>query len=276
MLSAITIPCLACPLGAERRRHLPHPRQRPALDIVLAAPRGFCAGVQRAVTIVEQALQKFGAPVYVVHEIVHNHHVVARLQGLGAVFVDDLAHAEPSRPVIFSAHGVPRHVIEHAKQHNHFYIDATCPLVQKVHAEALYAQKHRQHIILIGHRGHVEVTGTLGQVDADSATLVENVQQAENLDLPTDRDYLCLSQTTLSLDDTKKIRAILSRRFPRLRFPPKEDICYATENRQNAVKQIAAMVDLVLVIGSTNSSNSARLKEVCACCGLQASLPHPR
>lgn len=236
-----------------------------SLTIFLASPRGFCAGVDRAIQIVEQALLKYGAPVYVRHEIVHNKYVVDGLRAKGAVFVEELdeipAHHQ-DRPVIFSAHGVPKSVPEDASKRNIFYIDATCPLVSKVHMEAERHYKFGHHIILIGHEGHPEVFGTMGQLPKGAVTLVETVEDVEMLDMSDKETLAFVTQTTLSVDDTADIVHALQRKFPNIIGPHKEDICYATTNRQDAVKEIAPMVDVMLVIGAPNSSNSNRLVEV--------------
>jgi 4-hydroxy-3-methylbut-2-enyl diphosphate reductase len=243
---------------------------RPALSILLAAPRGFCAGVDRAIQIVEQALAKWGAPVYVRHEIVHNAHVVKRLEAMGAIFVEELTECPDDRPVVFSAHGVPKVVPAEAARRQMTYVDATCPLVSKVHAEAQHHARNGLHILLIGHAGHPEVVGTMGQLDPGSMTLIETVQDAEDFQ-HTDPSHLAYAtQTTLSVDDTKDIVATLRRRFPQMAEPRKDDICYATTNRQDAVKAIAAEAQLVLVIGAANSSNSVRLKEVAVRSGAKA------
>ena len=241
----------------------PDAPSRPPLKILLTAPRGFCAGVDRAIKIVELALQKFGAPVYVRHEIVHNRHVVDTLKGKGAIFVEELDEIpETDAPVIFSAHGVPRSVPEDAKARRLFYLDATCPLVSKVHAEARVHHDNGLEIVLIGHAGHPEVVGTLGQLPPGAAALVETAQDAERL-APRDPTRLAyITQTTLSVDDTAAIVAILKARFPTIVGPRKEDICYATTNRQEAVKAIAARCDGLIVVGAPNSSNSLRLVEV--------------
>ncbi len=232
------------------------------LKIRLAAPRGFCAGVDRAIQIVEEALAKWGAPVYVRHEIVHNQHVVSRLERLGAVFVDELDACPDDRPVIFSAHGVPKAVPEAAQRRNMIYVDATCPLVSKVHVEADRHARAGRQILLIGHAGHPEVIGTMGQVPEGSMRLIETEADAEAVK-PDDPDNLAVvTQTTLSVDDTASILEILKRRFPNMVLPHKEDICYATTNRQEAVKVLGAESDLVLVIGADTSSNSKRLVEV--------------
>jgi 4-hydroxy-3-methylbut-2-enyl diphosphate reductase len=235
---------------------------RPPLHILLASPRGFGAGVDRAIQIVERALEKFGAPVYVRHEIVHNRHVVERLRAMGAVFVEELDQVPDDRPVVFSAHGVPKTVPAEARRREMIFLDATCPLVSKVHVEAERHHELGRHILLIGHAGHPEVVGTLGQLPPEAVTLIETVTDAEMVS-PPDPDHVAVAtQTTLSVDDTAEIAAVLKRRFPRLAAPHKEDICYATTNRQDAVKQIADDRDLVLVLGSQNSSNSLRLVEV--------------
>jgi 4-hydroxy-3-methylbut-2-en-1-yl diphosphate reductase len=236
---------------------------RPALKILLTAPRGFCAGVDRAIKIVEMALQKYGAPVYVRHEIVHNRHVVDTLKGKGAIFVEELDEIpETGAPVIFSAHGVPRSVPADAKARRLFYLDATCPLVSKVHAEARAHHENGLEIVLIGHAGHPEVVGTLGQLPPGTATLVETAQDAERLTPRDPKRLAYITQTTLSVDDTAAIVAILKARFPDIVGPKKEDICYATTNRQEAVKAIAARCDGLIVVGAPNSSNSLRLVEV--------------
>jgi 4-hydroxy-3-methylbut-2-en-1-yl diphosphate reductase len=235
---------------------------RPPLRILLASPRGFCAGVDRAIQIVERTLAKYGAPVYVRHEIVHNRFVVERLKARGAVFVEELDEAPSDRPVVFSAHGVPRAVPAEAERRGMLYLDATCPLVTKVHVEAQRHFEAGRHILLIGHGGHPEVVGTLGQLPEGAVTLIEDVADAERFQ-PADPERLAVAtQTTLSVDDTAEIAAVLRRRFPSMIAPHKEDICYATTNRQEAVKRLAADCDLVLVIGSRNSSNSQRLVEV--------------
>ncbi|HEV7353704.1 MAG TPA: 4-hydroxy-3-methylbut-2-enyl diphosphate reductase [Brevundimonas sp.] len=238
------------------------PLPRPALSIRMATPRGFCAGVDRAIQIVERALERFGAPVYVRHEIVHNKHVVERLRSLGAVFVKELDECPDDRPVVFSAHGVPKSVPAAAKARNLFFLDATCPLVSKVHVEAERHHAAGRHILLIGHAGHPEVVGTMGQLPAGAVSLIETVEDAETFQRPGDTPLAYATQTTLSLDDTAEIIAALKARFPELPDPHKEDICYATTNRQEAVKRLAEAADLVLVVGSPNSSNSARLVEV--------------
>ncbi|MFN4092704.1 MAG: 4-hydroxy-3-methylbut-2-enyl diphosphate reductase [Brevundimonas sp.] len=235
---------------------------RRPLTLRLATPRGFCAGVDRAIQIVERALEKYGAPVYVRHEIVHNRHVVERLRSQGAVFVRELDECPDDRPVVFSAHGVPKSVPAAAKSRQLFFLDATCPLVSKVHVEAERHHAAGRHIILIGHAGHPEVVGTMGQLPPGAISLVETIEDAEAFQRPGDQPLAYATQTTLSVDDTAGILAALKRRFPELPDPHKEDICYATTNRQEAVKRMGEGCDLVLVVGSQNSSNSARLVEV--------------
>ena len=246
---------------------------RPPLTILVAAPRGFCAGVDRAIKIVELALKKFGAPVYVRHEIVHNRHVVESLKAKGAIFVEELDEIpETNAPVIFSAHGVPKSVPAAAQTRNMFYLDATCPLVSKVHVEARAHHDEGLEIVLIGHAGHPEVIGTLGQLPAGAATLVETTQAAQSFQ-PRDPDRLAyITQTTLSVDDTAAIVSVLKARFPAIVGPRKEDICYATTNRQAAVKAIAPRCDAVIVVGAPNSSNSLRLVEVAERAGCQRAL----
>jgi len=230
--------------------------------ILLAAPRGFCAGVDRAIQIVEKSIEKYGAPVYVRHEIVHNRHVVTRLEQLGAIFVEELEDCPDDRPVVFSAHGVPKSVPAAALARNLTFLDATCPLVSKVHVEAEKHANAGHHILLIGHQGHPEVIGTMGQLPKGHITLIETEEDARGF-TPEDPDNLALvTQTTLSVDDTSNMIDILKQRFPSIALPYKEDICYATTNRQAAVKAIAKKCDLLLVIGSTSSSNSKRLVEV--------------
>mgnify|MGYP005708283881 FL=1 len=228
----------------------------------LAAPRGFCAGVDRAVRIVEIALEKFGAPVYVRHEIVHNRTVVDGLAAKGAVFVEELDEVPEGAPVVFSAHGVSRAVVAEAENRRMIAVDATCPLVTKVHIEARRHAAQKKHILLIGHAGHPEVEGTMGQVEAGEVTLIETAEDARKVTPPEDADLAFATQTTLSVDDTAEIISILQFRFPEITGPRGEDICYATTNRQNAVKHIAEHCDLVLVVGAENSSNSKRLVEV--------------
>ena len=230
--------------------------------IILAAPRGFCAGVDRAVRIVEVALEKYGAPVYVRHEIVHNKTVVDDLADKGAVFVQELDEVPKGAPVVFSAHGVAKAVVAEAKEHKMIAVDATCPLVTKVHIEAQRHAAQKRHILLIGHAGHPEVEGTMGQVATDEITLIETVEDAQNVMPPDDAALAFATQTTLSVDDTAAIISVLQFRFPDITGPRGEDICYATTNRQNAVKDMAKGLDLMLVIGAENSSNSQRLVEV--------------
>jgi 4-hydroxy-3-methylbut-2-enyl diphosphate reductase len=232
------------------------------LTLLLAAPRGFCAGVDRAIRIVELALQKYGPPIYVRHEIVHNRFVVERLERLGAVFIDELAQAPKDARVIFSAHGVPKSVPAEAQRRNLFYLDATCPLVSKVHVEAERHFRAGREIVLIGHAGHPEVEGTMGQLPAGAISLIETAADADHF-TPADASCIAyITQTTLSVDDTAEIVSILRRRFPAIAGPHREDICYATTNRQDAIKAVAPRADTVLVIGAPNSSNSMRLVEV--------------
>lgn len=236
--------------------------KREALTILLANPRGFCAGVDRAIKIVELALEKYGAPVFVRHEIVHNRHVVEDLERKGAVFVDELDEAPDDRPVIFSAHGVPKSVPAEAERRRMIYLDATCPLVSKVHHEAEHHFRAGQRIIMIGHSGHPEVVGTMGQLPEGAIVLIEDAAAVAGLDLADDTPLAYITQTTLSVDDTAEIVAALRDRFPAIHGPGKEDICYATTNRQAAVKSIAPQCDALIVVGSPNSSNSRRLVEV--------------
>jgi 4-hydroxy-3-methylbut-2-enyl diphosphate reductase len=237
------------------------------MTILLAGPRGFCAGVDRAIQIVERALAQYGAPVYVRHEIVHNRFVVESLEAKGAIFVEELDEVPVESPVIFSAHGVPKTVPAEAERRNMLYLDATCPLVSKVHREAERHFDEDRQIILIGHEGHPEVVGTIGQLPAGRVLLVEDVDQAETIE-PDHADNLAyITQTTLSVDDTAEVVAVLQRRFPAIRGPKTDDICYATTNRQQAVKAIAARCDMMFVIGSPNSSNSRRLVEVASRAG---------
>lgn len=235
---------------------------KPELKILVANPRGFCAGVQRAIQVVESALRKFGAPVYVRHEIVHNRFVVEELEAKGAIFVDELNEVPDGTPVVFSAHGVPKSVPAEAQRRNLLYVDATCPLVSKVHREAERHHKQGRHIIMIGHRGHPEVIGTLGQLPEGSITLVESVEDVLDQTIKTEKPLAYITQTTLSVDDTGHIVEALQGRFPNIVGPRKEDICYATTNRQESVKAIAKHCDRMLVIGAPNSSNSLRLVEV--------------
>ena len=233
------------------------------IRILLSAPRGFCAGVERAIEIVEKSIQKYGSPVYVRHEIVHNKYVVDDLKSKGAVFVEELEEIkDKSRPVIFSAHGVPKKIPEDAKNYNMTYVDATCPLVSKVHREAENLNKAGYHIILIGHQNHPEVIGTMGQLPNGSIDLIQNEEEAKNYNNKENKKIAFVTQTTLSVDDTKEIIKILKNKFQDIREPLKEDICYATTNRQMAVKNIAKKCDMFFIIGSRNSSNSVRLVEV--------------
>jgi 4-hydroxy-3-methylbut-2-enyl diphosphate reductase len=233
------------------------------LKILLSSPRGFCAGVERAIEIVEKSIEKYGSPVYVRHEIVHNKYVVDDLIKKGAIFVEELEEIkDKSRPVIFSAHGVPKKIPEDAKNYNMTYVDATCPLVSKVHREAENLYKAGYYLILIGHKNHPEVIGTMGQLPAGSIDLIQNEDEAKNYKLKEKKKIAFVTQTTLSIDDTKNIIKILKQRFPDIREPLKEDICYATTNRQMAVKKIAKKCDMFFVIGSRNSSNSVRLVEM--------------
>lgn len=235
---------------------------RASKTLLLAAPRGFCAGVDRAIQIVEKSITKYGAPVYVRHEIVHNQHVVNRLVGLGAVFVDELEECPDDRPVVFSAHGVPKSVPAAALARDMNFLDATCPLVSKVHVEAEKHANAGHHILLIGHEGHPEVIGTMGQLPDGDISLIETEEDAQNFQPEDPQNLALVTQTTLSVDDTSAMIAILKERFPNISLPYKEDICYATTNRQMAVKAIAEKCDLLLVIGSDTSSNSKRLVEV--------------
>ena len=233
------------------------------LKVLLAAPRGFCAGVERAIGIVEKSLKKYGSPVYVRHEIVHNKHVVDDLKNKGAVFVEELEEIkDKTRPVIFSAHGVPKKIPEDAKNYNIKYIDATCPLVSKVHREAENLNKAGYQIILIGHKNHPEVIGTMGQLPIGSVELIQNEKEASNYQLQNEKKVAYITQTTLSVDDTTQIIKTLKSKYPDIKEPMKEDICYATTNRQMAVKKIAKDCEMFFVIGSRNSSNSVRLVEV--------------
>lgn len=236
--------------------------KRASKTVLLAAPRGFCAGVDRAIQIVEKSIAKYGAPVYVRHEIVHNRHVVDRLVGLGAIFVEELEECPDDRPVVFSAHGVPKSVPAAAQAREMNYLDATCPLVSKVHVEAEKHAAAGHHILLIGHEGHPEVIGTMGQLPQGQMTLIETEEDAQNFRAEDPENLALVTQTTLSVDDTSAMIDILRSRFPNIALPYKEDICYATTNRQMAVKAIAERCDLLLVIGSQTSSNSKRLVEV--------------
>ena len=244
----------------------------PSLSVLVANPRGFCAGVDRAIKIVELAIERFGAPVYVRHEIVHNRFVVETLQAKGAVFVDELDEVPEGCPVIFSAHGVPKSVPAEAERRQMLYVDATCPLVSKVHREAERHSAQGRHILMIGHAGHPEVIGTMGQLDEGEISLIETAEDARTIAVKDPENLAYITQTTLSVDDTAEIVAILQQRFPSLESPKKEDICYATTNRQDAVKAIADRAQLVLVIGAPNSSNSLRLVEVAERCGAKARL----
>ncbi len=245
---------------------------KPPLTVLIAAPRGFCAGVDRAIEIVERALERFGAPVYVRHEIVHNRYVVDGLRAKGAIFVEELDQVPAGAPVVFSAHGVPKSVPAEAERRELAYVDATCPLVSKVHRQAERQVEAGRHIVFIGHRGHPEAIGTFGQVPEGHMTVVETVAQVDELTIPADTPLAYLTQTTLSVDDTARIVEALKARYPAIVGPKAEDICYATSNRQAAVKQIAPASDLVLVIGAPNSSNSLRLVEVAERCGTPARL----
>ena len=245
---------------------------KPPLRLLIAAPRGFCAGVDRAVRIVELAIEKWGAPVYVRHEIVHNRYVVDSLKAKGAIFVEELDEVPDGVPVVFSAHGVPKAVPAKAEERGLTYVDATCPLVSKVHRQAERLVEGGQHILFVGHRGHPEVIGTFGQVPQESITLIETVEDARAIE-PADPTRLAfLTQTTLSVDDTREIITTLKTRFPAIQAPRGEDICYATSNRQSAVKAITAHCEAMLVIGAPNSSNSLRLAEVAERAGVRAKL----
>jgi 4-hydroxy-3-methylbut-2-en-1-yl diphosphate reductase len=250
----------------------PFPPGKAPLKVLIAAPRGFCAGVDRAIEIVERAIERYGAPVYVRHEIVHNRYVVDGLKAKGAVFVEELDEVPDGVPVIFSAHGVPKAVPAAATARGLEWLDATCPLVSKVHRQAERQIEAGRHILFIGHKGHPEVIGTFGQVPEGSMTLVETLEDVAALDLPADAPLCYLSQTTLSVDDTAAIIAALQARFPQIAAPKAEDICYATSNRQAAVKAIAPECQLMLVIGAPNSSNSLRLAEVAERMGIPARL----
>ena len=262
------------PLGySARMSHsaAPAPALRP-MSLVIAAPRGFCAGVDRAIRIVELALVQYGAPVYVRHEIVHNRHVVDTLKAKGAVFVETLDDVPDGKPVVFSAHGVPKAVPAKAEARGLDYLDATCPLVSKVHRQAERLSESGRHILFIGHAGHPEVIGTLGQLPPGAMTLVETIDDVAALSVPDPENLAFLTQTTLSVDDTAAIVAALKHRYPTIQAPRGEDICYATSNRQAAVKAIAGQCELVLVIGAPNSSNSVRLVEVARTCGARGEL----
>jgi len=241
------------------------------IKVLLSAPRGFCAGVERAIEIVKKSIKKYGAPVYVRHEIVHNEHVVNSLKALGAIFVEELEEIkDKTRPVIFSAHGVPKSIPLKADGYNMEYVDATCPLVSKVHREAENLYKAGYHILLIGHNNHPEVIGTMGQLPEKTIDLIQDEHDVESYELDDNKKIAYVTQTTLSVDDTKKIIKALKKKFPQIKAPFKEDICYATTNRQSAVKNIAKQCDMFFVLGSRNSSNSVRLVEVAE----QAGCPH--
>jgi len=244
----------------------------PPLNLLIAAPRGFCAGVDRAIEIVEKALERYGAPVYVRHEIVHNKYVVEGLKAKGAVFVKELDEVPDDAPVVFSAHGVPKTVPAEAKRRQLLYVDATCPLVSKIHRQAERQIEKGRHIIFIGHEGHPEVIGTMGQVEPGQMTLVETIEDVDKLPFDSDEELAYLTQTTLSVDDTREVIQALEWRYPNILGPKAEDICYATSNRQAAVKELAHDCDLVLVIGAPNSSNSLRLVEVSERLGTPAKL----
>jgi 4-hydroxy-3-methylbut-2-enyl diphosphate reductase len=245
---------------------------RPVLNLLIAAPRGFCAGVDRAIEIVEKALDLYGSPVYVRHEIVHNKYVVEGLKAKGAIFVEELDEVPDDAPVVFSAHGVPKAVPAEAKRRKLVYVDATCPLVSKVHRQAERQIEKGRHIIFIGHEGHPEVIGTMGQVESGQMSLVETIEDVEKLPFDADEDLAYLTQTTLSVDDTREVIEALEWRYPNISGPKAEDICYATSNRQAAVKELAHDCELVLVIGSPNSSNALRLVEVAERLGTPAKL----
>ena len=232
------------------------------INLYLASPRGFCAGVDRAVKIVEETIKKFGSPVYVRHEIVHNKDVVNSLAKIGAVFVDEVHEAPKDRPIIFSAHGVAKSVVNEANKRKMISIDATCPLVTKVHNETIRHYNLGRHILLVGHKNHPEVIGTMGQVPSEFVSLIETADDARNIDVKNSEKLAYATQTTLSIDDTREILTVLKQRFPSIKGPNSEDICYATTNRQQAVKSMAKLCDTILVIGAENSSNSLRLVEV--------------
>ena len=241
----------------------PAPGEKPRLRVLMAGPRGFCAGVDRAIKIVEEAIRRYGAPVYVRHEIVHNRFVVESLERQGAVFVEELDEIpDNGQPVVFSAHGVPKAIPAEAQRREMFFLDATCPLVSKVHREAEHHHARGRHILLIGHEGHPEVVGTMGQLPEGTVTLVEDAEQAKTIAVPAGVPLAFITQTTLSVDDTADIVAALRDRFPDVHAPAKEDICYATTNRQAAVKAIAPRAEMMIVVGAPNSSNSVRLVEV--------------
>jgi 4-hydroxy-3-methylbut-2-enyl diphosphate reductase len=246
--------------------------ERPRLTILLAGPRGFCAGVERAIEIVERALEKYGRPVYVRHDIVHNKTVVEELEAKGAVFVEELAEVPEGVPVVFSAHGVPKSVPREAAKRKLFYVDATCPLVTKVHVDAERHFAAGRQIILIGHEGHPEVVGTMGQLPEGAILLVQDTKHAEEVQVADPTNLAYVTQTTLSVDDCRDIVAVLTRRFPEIEGPRKEDICYATTNRQAAVKEVARRCDALIVLGAPNSSNSNRLREVAVAAGCPKSI----
>lgn len=246
--------------------------ERPLLNLLIAAPRGFCAGVDRAIEIVEKALERYGSPVFVRHEIVHNKYVVEQLKAKGAIFVKELDEVPDDAPVVFSAHGVPKAVPAEAKRRKLLYVDATCPLVSKIHRQAERQIEKGRHIIFIGHEGHPEVIGTMGQVEPGQMTLVETIEDVDKLPFDSDEELAYLTQTTLSVDDTREVIQALEWRYPNISGPRAEDICYATSNRQAAVKELAHDCDLVLVIGAPNSSNSLRLVEVSERLGTPAKL----
>jgi 4-hydroxy-3-methylbut-2-enyl diphosphate reductase len=241
------------------------------INLYLASPRGFCAGVDRAVKIVEESIKKFGAPIYVRHEIVHNKDVVNSLERIGAVFVNEVNQAPKDRPIIFSAHGVAKSVVIEAQKRKMIAIDATCPLVTKVHNEAIKHYNLGRHILLVGHKNHPEVTGTMGQVPKESVSLIQNIEDAKLINVENPDKLAYATQTTLSLDDTREIIQVLKERFPLIKGPNSEDICYATTNRQQAVKSMAEFCDTILVIGAKNSSNSLRLVEVALNHGVKTS-----
>jgi 4-hydroxy-3-methylbut-2-enyl diphosphate reductase len=244
----------------------------PPLNLLIAAPRGFCAGVDRAIEIVEKALERYGSPVFVRHEIVHNKYVVEQLKAKGAIFVKELDEVPDDAPVVFSAHGVPKAIPAEARRRQLLYVDATCPLVSKIHRQAERQIEKGRHIIFIGHEGHPEVIGTMGQVEPGQMTLVETIEDVDKLPFDSDEELAYLTQTTLSVDDTREVIQALEWRYPNISGPRAEDICYATSNRQAAVKELAHDCDLVLVIGAPNSSNSLRLVEVSERLGTPAKL----
>jgi 4-hydroxy-3-methylbut-2-enyl diphosphate reductase len=248
----------------------------PSLTLILASPRGFCAGVDRAIQIVERALEKHGSPVYVRHEIVHNRFVVETLESKGAIFVKELDEVPDDRPVVFSAHGVPKSVPNAAKARDLYFLDATCPLVSKVHREVEHHQESGRTVVLIGHAGHPEVIGTMGQVPPGSVVLVETVEDVAKLSFTTDEHLAYATQTTLSVDEVTGIIAALKQQYPAIQGPKKEDICYATTNRQLAVKTLASQVDRLIIIGAPNSSNSVRLVETAKLHGCQEARLYPR